>query len=63
MKAESVYHATVACVGPDGSLSEAASVMRVGEFGSIAVYEGDRLAGILTETDLVRAVADHRDPV
>lgn len=62
MKVESVYHPAVACLGPDASLSEAASLMRAGEFGSIAIYEGERLAGILTETDLVRAVADHRDP-
>lgn len=61
MKVESVYHPAVACLGPDASLSEAASLMRAGEFGSTAIYEGDRLAGILTETDLVRAVADHRD--
>jgi Predicted signal-transduction protein containing cAMP-binding and CBS domains len=61
MKVESVYHPAVACLGPDASLSEAASLMRAGEFGSMAIYEGDRLAGILTETDLVRAVADHRD--
>lgn len=62
MKVESVYHAAVSCLGPDASLSEAAGRMRAGEFGSIAIYEGDRLAGILTETDLVRALADHRDP-
>lgn len=34
MKVESVYHAAVACLGPDASL---------------------------TETNLVRALADHRD--
>jgi CBS domain-containing protein len=62
MKVESVYHPAVACLGPDASLSEAASLMRAGEFGSMAIYEGDRLVGILTETDLVRAVADHGDP-
>ena len=62
MKVRSVFHPAVACLGPGASLSEAASLMRADEFGSIAIYEGDRLAGILTETDLVRAVADHRDP-
>jgi CBS domain-containing protein len=62
MKVSSVFHPAVTCLGPDASLSEAASLMRAGEFGSIAIYEGDRLAGILTETDMVRAVADHREP-
>ena len=61
MKVRSVFHPAVTCLGPDASLSEAARLMRAGGFGSTAV-EGDRLAGILTETDLVRAVADHVDP-
>lgn len=62
MKVESVYHRAVTCLNPGASLTEAASLMRAGEFGSVAIYEGDRMAGILTETDLVRAMADHRDP-
>jgi CBS domain-containing protein len=62
MKVESVYHPAVTCLNPAASLTEAASLMRAGEFGSVAIYEGDEMAGILTETDLVRAMADHRDP-
>ena len=62
MKVESVYHPAVACLNPDASLTEAASLMRGGGFGSVAIYEGDQMAGIVTETDLVRALSDHRDP-
>lgn len=62
MKVESVYHRAVTCLNPGASLTEAASLMRAGGYGSVAIYEGDRMAGILTETDLVRAMADHRDP-
>ena len=62
MKVRSVFHPAVTCLAPDASMSEAASLMTSGGFGSIAVFEGDRLDGILTETDLVRAVADHIDP-
>jgi CBS domain-containing protein len=62
MKVRSVFHPAVACLGPGASLTDAAILMRAGEFGSVAVYEGDRLAGILTETDIARAVADHRKP-
>jgi CBS domain-containing protein len=62
MKVRSVFHPAVACLGPGASLSSAASLMQAGGFGSVAIYEGDRLAGILTETDIVRAVADHRNP-
>ena len=61
MNVRSVFHPAVACLGPGASLTNAATLMRAGEFGSVAIFEGDRLAGILTETDLVRAVADHRD--
>lgn len=52
----------MARLGPGASLSDAASLMRVGGFGSVAVCEADRLIGILTETDLVRAIAARRDP-
>jgi CBS domain-containing protein len=62
MKVRGVFHPAVACLGPGSSLTNAASLMRAGEFGSVAIYEGDRLAGILTETDIVRSVADQRDP-
>jgi CBS domain-containing protein len=61
MKVSAVFHPSVACLAPSASLTEAAGVMRAGGFGSIAIFEGDELAGILTETDLVRAMADHRD--
>lgn len=62
MKVRSVFHPAVTCLGPGASLSSAAGLMSSGEFGSVAIFEGDRLAGILTETDIVRAVADHRKP-
>ena len=62
MKVRSVFHPAVACLGPGSTLTNAATLMRAGEFGSIAIYEGDQLAGILTETDIVRSVAEHRDP-
>lgn len=62
MKVRTVFHPAVACLGPEATLSTAATMMRTGRFGSVAVYEQDRLAGILTETDIVRAVAEHRDP-
>jgi CBS domain-containing protein len=62
MKVSSVFHPAVACLDPGASLTNAATLMRAGEFGSVAIFEGDRLAGILTETDIVRAVAEHRDP-
>ena len=61
MKVSAVFHPSVACLPPSASLTEAAGVMRAGGFGSIAIFEGDELTGIVTETDLVRAMAEHRD--
>jgi CBS domain-containing protein len=62
MKVRSLFNPTVVRLGPDASLSEAASLMRVTEFGSVLVCEDDRLIGILTETDVVRAIAARCDP-
>lgn len=63
MKVRDFFNPTVARLGPRASLFEAAGLMRAGMLGSIAICEGDRLVGILTETDLVRAIAGRRDPV
>ncbi len=62
MKVRSIFNPTVVRLGPRASLSEAARLMRLVGFGSVAVCEADRLIGILTETDVVRAIADRRDP-
>jgi CBS domain-containing protein len=62
MKVRAFFNPTVARLRPDASLSEAAGLMRVGEFGSVVICDADKLIGILTETDLVRAIADRRDP-
>jgi CBS domain-containing protein len=62
VKVRSIFNPTVVRLGPRASLSEAARLMRVVGFGSVAVCEADRLIGILTETDVVRAIADRRDP-
>ena len=62
MKVRAFFSPTVARLRPDASLSEAAALMRVGEFGSVVICDADQLIGILTETDLVRAMADRQDP-
>jgi CBS domain-containing protein len=49
-------------VGPDTSLAEVAKRMRVGDADSVAVMSEGRLLGIVTERDLVRAIADAVDP-
>ncbi len=45
------------------TLAEAARVMREADVGPVLVLDGGRLAGIITDRDIVvRAVADGRDP-
>jgi CBS domain-containing protein len=51
------------CTRPDATLQEAARRMKELDVGSLPVCENDRLAGILTDRDIVlRSVAEGRDP-
>jgi CBS domain-containing protein len=53
----------VRTVSPSQSLAEAAELMKSEDVGSVPVVEEGRLAGILTDRDIViRAVAERRDP-
>jgi CBS domain-containing protein len=53
----------VRTVSGSQSLSDAAEVMRGEDVGSVPVVEEGRLAGIITDRDIVtRAVAERRDP-
>lgn len=47
--------------GPDTTLLEAAVAMEKSDLGSLAVVEGLRLLGLVTERDLRRAVANGSD--
>lgn len=48
--------------GPETTLQKAADAMLGAGVGSIAVIDGHKLTGILTERDLLRAAADGADP-
>lgn len=51
------------CVGPDDTLHQAAERMRDRDIGPLPVCDNDRLAGILTDRDIVvRCVAEGKDP-
>ena len=53
----------VRTVSPAQTLAEAAEVMKSEDVGSVPVVEEGRLAGIVTDRDIVtRAVAARRDP-
>ena len=61
MKVESIYHPRVVTVQADERLSVAAARMQDSQVRSLIVVDGRRFAGILTEHDLARAVADDAD--
>jgi len=54
---------TLSAAGPDWNLVQAAARMRELEVSSLVVLGGEVPLGIITERDLVRALADARDPL
>ncbi|MCC6626050.1 MAG: CBS domain-containing protein [Chloroflexi bacterium] len=48
----------IVTVPPEMALEEAALLLTLRRIGCLPVVEGERLVGILTETDLLRALAD-----
>jgi CBS domain-containing protein len=57
MQVRNLMKQPVVTVAPDQSVREAARRMQQHTIGSVVVTEGDRLAGILTERDILHAVA------
>ena len=62
MRIDQLFRREVVAVSADESLAEAASRMTFNEVSALPVLEGGELIGILTERDVVQAVADERDP-
>lgn len=52
---------SVVSVPPSASVAEAATVMGSHAVGSVMVLHGERLVGIFTERDVVRALSEHFD--
>ena len=51
------------CVTLETPISEAAQLMESDDIGSLPVLEGDQLAGMITDRDIViRAIAQGKDP-
>jgi CBS domain-containing protein len=51
------------CAAPDTPLSQVAQLMEAEDVGAIPVLDGDRLAGMITDRDIVvRAIAKGKDP-
>jgi CBS domain-containing protein len=54
--------APVAMVAPDATLLEVADAMKAASVGALLVSESDGAAGIVSERDIVHALAGRRDP-
>jgi CBS domain-containing protein len=58
---QEVMSTELVAVAPGASVAEAATVMGTGHVGAALVMEGERLAGIFTERDILRALASDFD--
>jgi CBS domain-containing protein len=61
MTVRELVNGNVIWIGPDGTLRQAALLMMSNEVGSVAVEVDGAMEGILTERDILRAVADDAD--
>jgi CBS domain-containing protein len=62
MKVRDVASSAVVAVGPGHSLREAAKMMAKHGVGSAVVQDVEQLVGILTERDVLKAVASGTEP-
>jgi CBS domain-containing protein len=62
MQVRDIMHADVKSTTADGSFADVAAVLHDNSISSVVVMDGERLAGIVTERDLVNLVADGEDP-
>lgn len=53
---------TVSRIGPEASVSELARALTEEEVGILAVLDGEDVRGVVSERDLVHAIAAGRDP-
>jgi len=61
MKVSDIMSRSLTVVEPEATLGEAATVMGEHKVGSVLVSEGEKVVGILTERDIVRALSSEHD--
>ncbi|NOY55461.1 MAG: CBS domain-containing protein [Actinobacteria bacterium] len=62
MKLRAMVGGRAEVCGPETTLQDVSAAMLAARVGSIGVIHGRRLAGIITERDIVRAAAEGIDP-
>lgn len=63
MKLRAMVGGRAAVCGPETTLQDVSEAMLATHVGAVGVVEGRRLTGIITERDVLSAVADGVDPV
>ena len=63
MKVGDLMTADVKTVTPNDTFADVAKILRENRISSVVVKEGEKIAGIVTERDMVNAVADGIDAV
>jgi|SRR5512132_2250066 CBS domain-containing protein len=58
---DDIYRPGAITAAADDSLQQTAARLEDKDISALVILDGDRLAGIITERDIVRAVADRRD--
>jgi len=61
MKVRDIMNTSACTVHPDATVSEAANLMGGRHVGSVLVVQDERLVGIFTERDIVRALSSVHD--
>ncbi|HEX6230138.1 MAG TPA: CBS domain-containing protein [Actinomycetota bacterium] len=62
MQVKDIMHPEVRTTSPDDTFEHVATILHEHGISSVVVMEDERLAGIVTERDLVNLVADGADP-
>ncbi len=62
MRVAEIMQTDLVSCGPDTTITEAARLMRRRNVGACLVTDGQRLAGIITERDMVGLLAEDEDP-
>ena len=62
MQVKDIMHADVKTAAPTDTYANVAALLQKNAISSVVVMDGDRLAGIVTERDLVNLVAEGGDP-
>lgn len=62
MNVSEIMTPAAVCDTPDDTLAEASAKMWQQQTGSLLIMNGDKLQGIVTERDIMRIVAEGKDP-